>query len=288
MLRGVAMDLTAYEKRGYLVEDYRLFRLAGRDAENIDWHYHDFHKIIVFLGGTVQYAIEGKRYDLCPDDVVLVPRGSIHRPEPTENEYRRVIIYLSPDYLRAHSTADCDLETCFRRAQANYQFVLRPTAQSLQPTQLLKQLEYATDHTGFGQQLLCRALMLQFLIALTRSMDERKIQFVSDAAYDEKTVAIVRYLHEHLEEDLSIDRIADAFFISKSHMMRRFKAETGYTIHGYLTEKRLLAARDRISSGIPITEAAFRSGFRDYSAFARAYKKQFGEMPKLAAKHPRT
>lgn len=282
------MDLTTYEKRGYLVEDYRLFRLAGRDAENIDWHYHDFHKIIVFLGGDVHYAIEGKRYSLCPGDVVLVPRGSIHRPEPTEGEYRRTIIYLSPDYLRAHSTPDCDLETCFVRAQANYQFVLRPAQQDAGSIQLLTQLERATDRPAFGQQLLCRALILQFLISLTRSMDEQQIRFVSDAAYDEKTVAIVRYLHDHLEEDLSIDRIADAFYISKSHMMRRFKAETGYTIHGYLTEKRLLAARDRISSGTPVTEAAFQSGFRDYSAFARAYKKQFGEMPKLAAKYPRT
>ncbi len=278
------MDLSAYEKRGYLVEDYRLFRLSGRDVGNIDWHYHDFHKIIVFLGGEVHYAIEGKRYALCPGDVVLVPRGAIHRPELSNGEYRRVILYLSPEFLRLHSMPESDLETCFTRAKASYQFVLRPAAASGQLISLLRRLEDAMSQHGFGQALLCRVRMLEFLIALTRSLDERQITFVSDASCDEKTVAIMRYLLEHMEEELSIDHIADAFYISKSHMMRRFKAETGYTIHGYLTEKRLLAARDRIACGTPVTEAAFRSGFRDYSAFARAYKKQFGEMPKLAAR----
>jgi AraC-like DNA-binding protein len=148
---------------------------------------------------------------------------------------------------------------------------------------VLRRLADANEQPGFGQMLLCRALVLQFLIFLTRSMDDADIRFVADAACDAKTVAILHYLHEHMEEDLSIDRIAEEFYISKSHMMHRFKAETGYTIHGYLTEKRLLAARDRIAAGMPITEAAFRSGFRDYSAFSRAYKKQFGEMPKRAA-----
>ena len=280
------MDAASYEKRGYLVEDYRLFRLSGRDVGSIDYHYHDFHKILVFLGGDALYAIEGKRYALCPGDVVLVPRGSIHRPEVRGAEYRRVVIYLSPAYLRAHSTPECDLETCFSRARESFQFVLRPAGPSGAPMQALRQLEDATDNPGFGQALLCRALMLEFLIALTRGMLSRDVAFVSDAAYDEKTVAIVRYLYAHLDEDLPIDRIANTFYISKSHMMRRFKAETGYTIHGFLTEKRLLAARDRIVSGMPVTEAAFRSGFRDYSAFARAYKKQFGEMPKKAAKRP--
>lgn len=276
------MDTGVYEKRGYLVEDFRLFRLAGRESERIDYHYHDFHKILIFFSGSVTYAIEGKRYALCPGDIVLVPSGCIHRPEISADDYSRVVVYLSPEYLRAHSTPECDLETCFSRAREQFQFVLRPAGQTGAPMSALRRLEDALAGDGFGQALLCRARMLEFLISLTRSLLGADVSFVSDAAFDEKTVAIVRYLYAHLEEDLPIDRIADTFYISKSHMMRRFKAETGYTIHGFVTEKRLLAARERIRAGMPVTEAAFRSGFRDYSAFARAYKKQFGEMPRAA------
>ena len=54
-------------------------------------------------------------------------------------------------------------------------------------------------------------------------------------------------------------------------MMRRFREETGTSIHNYLSDKRLLAARDLIQSGLSATDACFRCGFRSYSAFSRAY-----------------
>ena len=44
-------------------------------------------------------------------------------------------------------------------------------------------------------------------------------------------------------------------------MMRKFKNETGYTIHNYITSKRLLMARSLISQGMPVMKAAQASGF---------------------------
>ena len=42
------MEQQTYEKRGYLREDFRLFHLSGAMDEPVDWHYHTFHKIILF------------------------------------------------------------------------------------------------------------------------------------------------------------------------------------------------------------------------------------------------
>ena len=62
-------------------------------------------------------------------------------------------------------------------------------------------------------------------------------------------------------------------------MMRKFKEETGYTVHNYIISKRLLLARTKISEGTPILKASQLSGFSDYTTFSRAYKKQFGTAP---------
>ena len=62
-------------------------------------------------------------------------------------------------------------------------------------------------------------------------------------------------------------------------MMRRFREETGYTIPHYVTEKRLLLAQQLLEQGITPGEAALRCGYQEYSTFARAYKKQFGQTP---------
>ena len=97
---------------------------------------------------------------------------------------------------------------------------------------------------------------------------------------NEKTAAILEYLNTHLTEDVSIDALADTFYLSKYYMMRMFRAETGFTIHGYLTDKRLRVARDLIAQGMRTTDACFQCGYHDYSAFSRAYKKRFQVSPR--------
>ena len=266
-----------YVQRGYLHEDFRLFHLRGAMEESVDWHYHTFHKIIEFLGGESGYGVEGKQYLLQPGDLVLVPQGCIHRPEAEPNApYERRILYLSPEFLR-RAGGSCDLAACFDRAREEFRFVVHP-ADGTGGAQLTA-LEHAEREDAFGRELLAQSLLFQFLIGLNRAMADDLLQYAKPAAYDRKIEAILRYLSEHLTEPVSIDDLAARFFVSKYHMMRQFRAQTGYTIHGYLTGKRLMRARAMIAAGTPVLQASEESGFGDYSAFLRAYRKQFGAAP---------
>ena len=266
-----------YVQRGYLHEDFRLFHLRGAMEESVDWHYHTFHKIIEFLGGESGYGVEGKQYLLQPGDLVLVPQGCIHRPEAEPNApYERRILYLSPEFLR-RAGGSCDLAACFDRAREEFRFVVHP-ADGTGGAQLAA-LEHAEREDAFGRELLAQSLLFQFLIGLNRAMADDLLQYAKPAAYDRKIEAILRYLSEHLTEPVSIDDLAARFFVSKYHMMRQFRAQTGYTIHGYLTGKRLMRARAMIAAGTPVLQASEESGFGDYSAFLRAYRKQFGAAP---------
>ena len=53
-------DRSAAVKRGYLKEDFRLFHLKDSRAQKLDYHYHEFDKLILFLGGKVAYLVEGE------------------------------------------------------------------------------------------------------------------------------------------------------------------------------------------------------------------------------------
>lgn len=266
-----------YVQRGYLHEDFRLFHLRGAMEESVDWHYHTFHKIIEFLGGESGYGVEGKQYLLQPGDLVLVPQGCIHRPEAEPNApYERRILYLSPEFLR-RAGGSCDLAACFDRAREEFRFVVHPSDGT--GGAQLDALEHAEREDAFGRELLAQSLLFQFLIGLNRAMADDLLQYAKPAAYDRKIESILRYLSEHLTEPVSIDDLAARFFVSKYHMMRQFRAQTGYTIHGYLTGKRLMFARAMIAAGTPVLQASEESGFGDYSAFLRAYRKQFGAAP---------
>ena len=271
------MEPLQYEVRGYLKEPFRLFHLADSRRERIEYHYHTFHKVIILLAGKAGYAIEGERYDLSPGDFVLVGRGSIHRPEVAEDDfYERMILYIDPAYLTSLSTEDCDLESCFRQAQTAFRYVYRDEGGS-RVRQLFETLARTSREGGYGAALLERAQFLELMVEVNRVC--RGGHQVQAAAGDRKVVALLQYLNLHLTEELSIDQLAERFYISKYHMMRRFRQETGYSIHGYLTEKRLLLAQRLLAQGVSPSEAGERVGYQDYSTFSRAYKKHFGRGP---------
>lgn len=271
------MEPLQYEVRGYLKEPFRLFHLADSRRERIEYHYHTFHKVIILLAGKAGYAIEGERYDLSPGDFVLVGRGSIHRPEVAEDDfYERMILYIDPAYLTSLSTEDCDLESCFRQAQTAFRYVYRDEGGS-RVRQLFETLARTSREGGYGAALLERAQFLELMVEVNRVC--RGGHQVQAAAGDRKVVTLLQYLNLHLTEELSIDQLAERFYISKYHMMRRFRQETGYSIHGYLTEKRLLLAQRLLAQGVSPSEAGERAGYQDYSTFSRAYKKHFGRGP---------
>ena len=277
------MEQRSYEQRGYLLEDFRLFHLAGPIDERMDWHYHTFHKLIVHLSGQSAYGIEGRTYPLQPGDVVLIAQGCIHRPEAEPKAaHERMILYISPDFLRRSSTPDCQLEEIFEQAKSDFRFVVRLERSGKELMQLLAALERTQNEDGYGRSLLARSLLFEFLIGLRRRMQARDLEYVQEAVSDEKIAAILRYLTDHLTQELSIDDLASRFYISKYHMMRRFRAETGCTIHAYLISKRLILARELIAGGTPVTDACYACGFHDYSAFSRAYRKQYGQAPSEA------
>ena len=267
-----------YGKRGYLNSDFRIFHLKDQLANEFEFHYHEFHKITIFLRGNVRYFIEGACYELEPYDIVLVNRNDIHRVETDASvPYERIIVYISPGFMETYRTDEYDLSDCFLRAKTKHSHVLRiPTPEKSSLLHAIHRLEHSFEDTGYASGLYRQTLFLEFMIQLNRAVQNRRIGYLDRGLANPKIVEILNYINSHLTDHLPIDFLAQTFYLSKYHMMRLFKSETGYTIGSYITYRRLLLARDSIASGMNVTEACFASGFRDYTTFARAYKAEFG------------
>ena len=272
-------------KRGYLHEDFRLFHIRDQVELELHYHYHEFNKIVVFLSGKVTYVVEGKSYFLQPWDVLLVPRGQIHWPSIDPSEpYERIILWINSDYLEAHSTPEADLLQCFRLAEARKFALLRLEAAARpQIRGLLGAVEDALISREFGSDLWARSGFVQFMVAVNRIALRDATNLDPDAfRSDPKIEEILSYINENLDADLSLDAIAERFYISKSYLMHRFKEQTGCSAHKYVRQKRLLWAAALIRGGVPVVEAGKRCGFGDYSSFLRAFKQVFGATPSEA------
>ena len=90
----------------------------------------------------------------------------------------------------------------------------------------------------------------------------------------------INYINNHLFEDLSLDNISETFYISKTHLTRKFKKYTGSTVWDYILTKRLLYAKELLKNGEKPTDVYVDCGFNDYCSFYRAYKLKFNLPPK--------
>ena len=270
--------MAEYEKRGYLLENFRLFHLRSESGEKVDFHYHEFCKILLLVSGQGSYYVDGQRYLLSPGDIVLIGSRSVHKPELAEAVYERIIIYVSPEFLQQMSTPDCDLLSIFSGKTGH---VLRLKEHRRKAVfRLAATLEQDLAQDAFGREILSRAGLLRLMVELGRSIQDADTNLPRPTMPENRRVLeIMEYLDRNLAEDIDIDRLAERFFISKYYMMRLFHRETGTTIYAYLTQKRLMRARALMNSGMSATESCYACGFRSYSSFTRAYGKHFGTTP---------
>ena len=76
------------------------------------------------------------------------------------------------------------------------------------------------------------------------------------------------------------DLMARCGFNTLRNFNRVFKAVTGYKVHQYISQKRLLRAGELIRAGVPVMKAAEQAGFEEYSTFLRAFRGTFHMSPR--------
>lgn len=88
------------------------------------------------------------------------------------------------------------------------------------------------------------------------------------------------YIRAHLAEDLSLERVCAAVFLSKSYLCQIFKSLLGCTFGEYVKQQRILRARALLAStGQSIEEIAAACGFASPTYFATVFKSAVGMTP---------
>ena len=91
----------------------------------------------------------------------------------------------------------------------------------------------------------------------------------------------VRFIEQHADEALTLERLAAESGLSPFHFLRTFEDLTGATPHQYLMRLRLRRAASRLATdSAKVLDIALDSGFGDISNFNRAFRAEFGMSPR--------
>lgn len=114
----------------------------------------------------------------------------------------------------------------------------------------------------------------QIVNILTLMCTESDEDSSSTSALGDKLKSILHYLDEHYTENISLDSLAEQFYISKYYLSREFKKEFGTTIIQYILAKKITNAKELLRySNASIEDIAQLCGIDDASYFNKVFKK---------------
>lgn len=275
--------LTPFSARQHMLSpSFELYYYNDTDLKHVASHSHNYYEFCFFLEGNVTMQINEKQYPLSHGDVLLIPPGLPHHSiiHDCETPYRRFVFWISQDFYEQLLEISSDYGYVIRDACSKKCYITHYDQISFNTLQskLIRLLE-EMQSDRFCREALISLCVNDLLLHLNRMAYERThpVRQPETAALYQ---AICNFIETHIEEDLSLDRLSNEFFVSKYHIAHMFKDNLGISIHQYITKKRLSLCQQAIQGDMSITEAYQTFGFGDYSSFFRAFKKEYGISPK--------
>lgn len=230
-------------------------------------HYHDCFEVYYLQRGTCWYFIDKKSYRLTAGDIALIPAGVIHKTsyetkkssrslfscvESFIPESAREVMNHIPYFPKTKETAAL-VESIFRQIQQEYE-----------------------DPDDFSMDVIrTRAAELFLLIARESKKPHQEKQ---ESPIVEKAAG---YIQEHYKEAVTLHAVAEHCFVSREHLSRIFKKETGFGFNEYLNIYRLKKANAILLENpkSKVSQVAVSCGFGDSNYFSKQYKKMYGVAP---------
>lgn len=243
-------------------------------------HSHTFFELLYCRNHCgAEYLVGAERYRLQKGDIIFIPPGVSHRPllpEKLNEPYKRYVLWLSPEFIEKYA------------ALFPYPFTKKQTGASMLRTdstrwEFLGELfrngvrESELQEDGWEAAVIGNTITL--LTQIKRATNDHSAHRL-EAEKPELLDKIMAFVEDNYAGTFTIDSLARTFFVSSSTISHLFKQTMGASFYRYVTQRRLIAAKSLIESGILLEDVAVRTGFQNYSSFYRAFKNEYGISPR--------
>ena len=232
-------------------------------------HFHDIYELIFVKSGEVSYIVDGRKYALNKNSLVITRPGDVHCivVENGESDYERYNI-LFDEKILSHPILE-------RMPKSTH--VMDFNASGTVTSIFSKMEYYCKNLSGSDLKHILKSLTEEVILNILIELSPTSAQNYTEL--DSTMQRAVRYIDENLLAISGIEDICNNIYVTKSHLHHLFTKYLKITPKRYIMAKRLAIARREIYMGAKVTEVFARCGFSDYSAFFRAYKNHFGVAP---------
>jgi YesN/AraC family two-component response regulator len=239
-------------------------------------HFHDEYEILLSLTDAGKIFIEDKTFPLERGTLIFLQDTTLHRTIAEKDVfYERYVIHFSRETIESISTNQtnmavelCSASKCVKLGQDQL-FSIIPILKNI-----LK-----NEGNDFGSDIKRNIAFIEFLLKVNEyfMQSEKSERSLSDEI---NTISsVIYYIQNNLNSNLSLDFLAEKFYISKYHLCRIFKESTGFTVREFIINSRIIKARELLNINYSVQETGEKSGFNNNAHFIRTFKKLTGISP---------
>lgn len=273
---------TAFTTRQYMLsKDFEIYYYNEKYTSKIEVHTHNYYEFYFFIEGDVHIQIEDEIYPLKCGDMVVIPPGRRHRAVVGQgtSAYRRFVFWISREYAGHLMEQAAEYGYLMQRAEVLGKMICHHDVVAFNTIQYkIFQLIEEIQMERYGRNARVPLLVNELILHLNREIyeEEHPVKIKEENLYQN----LIYYIEQNLEEDLSLEKLAAVFYVSRYYIAHTFKDQAGISVHQYILKKRMQACREAILGGENISRVYERYGFQDYSSFYRAFRKEYGMSPK--------
>lgn len=260
---------------------FEVFHYRDHRHQFVGMHHHDFYELYFFLNGEVTFQVEDKSYEMQPGDLLLINPRELHRVTgQSDRLYERIVLWLDPDYLTELEEGNARLTGCFTPRGEHHNNLIRPSQEHrAHIAALLEGLTTEYHSEREDSDLYAKGLLLQLMVEVNR-LAIQNAPINSHQEQPDLVSQVLAYIGDHYQQPLTLESLANVFFVSKYHLSHAFSRRVGVGVYRYILLRRLLEARTLLAAGESPGQVCGDCGFGDYANFFRAFKEAYGISPR--------
>ena len=234
-------------------------------------HTHEEFMIAVTEGGSALPRYRGGAHLVSPGDVIALNPGEVHGGGPANRSiWRYRALYPRAELMQRVAR---ELTGTDRRIPQFAEEVVRDPYVAA----MIRRAHIALEEPSSALERESRLLQALACLVARHAVDRLPAQRV---ASEHRAVQRAReYLGARPGENVSLERLAREAGLSPFHLCRVFRQETGLSPHAYQILVRVRLAKDLLTKGVAISQAAVEAGFCDQAHLTRHFKRVFGVTP---------
>ena len=263
---------------------FRLHHTKGRFAAESTTsylHYDVELSLIYFIHGIGEIKIEGKKYTIEDNDLILLKPSELYHCNVKDGTYHeRLVLYFSGDLLENFKESGKALLKAFYNRPDGFENkipakIVKENKIDIEIKELLNLVKDQSEVKKIVSVCKTVEILAKLRNVISSSSEEQSAQTSENPLINN----VIAYINQNFSENISLEDISKRFYIDKYYISHLFKEQVGVTLWNYVIFRRLTAFNDLIRANTSIEEACFRVGFKNYSNFFRLYKKHMQMTP---------